>query len=174
MEVASPRLGFNSLCLHGPAGAEEDLTSSVFSDLSDSTGCEEEHTQKARRFSGTFRSSGPAAPPLELPRWSPSDSAALYGVPGWGADYFSIDESTGTLLVKPEAGAATCRRRQGVGHAVGSAPAKHSKQQPCWPAGAAERSRRTGPSTRHLPPANRRCLTPPSTQRMAPRSTCTS
>ncbi|KAL4430340.1 hypothetical protein ABPG77_002146 [Micractinium sp. CCAP 211/92] len=102
MEVASPRLGFNSLCLQPPAGAEEDLSSSVFSDLSDSTGCEEEHTQKARRFSGAFRSSPRASPAAAVPGWSPSDSAALYGVPGWGADYFSIDESSGTLLVKPD------------------------------------------------------------------------
>ncbi len=105
--MASPRLGFNSLCLQPPAGAEEDLSSSVFSDLSDSTGCEEEHTQKARRFSGAFRSSPRASPAAAVPGWSPSDSAALYGVPGWGADYFSIDESSGTLLVKPDGGAGT-------------------------------------------------------------------
>lgn len=134
----SPRLGFDNLRLNCPnAAAEEpDLSSSVFSDISESSHAEE-HTQKARRFSGTFRAETPrpltdAAATCSNSSWTAADSAAIYGVPGWGADYFSVS-STGHLVVAPAGGEHPIGRQRRVEGALRTAPCPR-RPQPRAPA----------------------------------------
>ena len=77
-----------------------------YSDCSDG----EQHTVKARRYSGVFspskRASSQAAEAPEAaasPAWTAGDSAALYNIPGWGAEYFQAAPD-GHLLVAPQGG----------------------------------------------------------------------
>ncbi|KAI7844481.1 hypothetical protein COHA_001941 [Chlorella ohadii] len=70
-------------------------------DLSDG----EEQVLKARRYSGIFspskRGSSESPEAASVPSWSPADSAALYNVPGWGAEYFKASDD-GHMLVSPK------------------------------------------------------------------------
>ncbi len=72
-------------------------------DLSDG----EEQVLKARRYSGIFspskRGSSESPEAASVPSWSPADSAALYNVPGWGAEYFKASDD-GHMLVSPKGG----------------------------------------------------------------------
>ena len=89
-----------------------DLSSSLCSDGSECGHSEcchqsecaaDEQTAKARRFSGSFHNTPKAPEAVDSAPWTSEDSAALYGVPGWGADYFRVEG--GHLTVAPEGGA---------------------------------------------------------------------
>lgn len=93
----SPR--FDQLCLEQV---------SALSDASDSSAAEEQHTAKARRYSGAFNdakdaTAATADSPLGDPSWTPEASASLYNVAGWSDGYYSVSEG-GNLLVKPQGG----------------------------------------------------------------------
>ncbi|KAI3425248.1 hypothetical protein D9Q98_009016 [Chlorella vulgaris] len=91
----SPR--FDQLCLEQV---------SALSDASDSSAAEEQHTAKARRYSGAFNdakvaTAATADSTLGDPSWTPEASASLYNVAGWSDGYYSVSEG-GNLLVKPQ------------------------------------------------------------------------
>ena len=68
---------------------------------------EDEQVVKARRYCGFFSPSKTAeveaAETPGAPAWQPSDSSALYNVPGWGSDYFKASDE-GHMLVAPQGG----------------------------------------------------------------------
>ena len=85
---------------------DEHLSSSVYSDVSDSSEShgDSQHEAKARRLSGAFTPRRvEAVAELADAQWSAAESSALYNVEGWGAPYFSVNES-GRILVTPMAG----------------------------------------------------------------------
>lgn len=105
MDLGAAVPSFDLLRLAEDCDGQSSLTASTHSAVSDF----EEQPLKARRFSGSFRSSPSKATSTTKPAWSPSDSSALYGVDGgWGAGYFTVGEN-GHLLVKPHGG----ERRRG-------------------------------------------------------------
>lgn len=95
-----------------------------YSDLSDG----EQHTVKARRYSGVFSPSKRASSQEEAPEvaaapaWTPDDSSALYNIPGWGAEYFQASPD-GHLLVAPQGGERSPTRPPAAGASQHRMPA---------------------------------------------------